>query len=111
HSFPHRTLPFLAIGAALAISISAFAEDSTGPALNAPIRVASLPPKPDSKKYDLKYKLQRGDVLRYDVTHSASIKSTIEKTTQAAQTKTDSVKVWKVTDVLPDGNVEFMSVV
>ncbi len=50
-------------------------------------------------------------MLRYDVTHRASIRSTIDKTTQAAQTKTDSVKVWKVTDVLPEGDIEFMNVV
>ncbi len=50
-------------------------------------------------------------MLRYDVTHRASIRSTIDKTTQAAQTKTDSVKLWKVTDVLPNGEIEFMNVV
>ena len=32
--------------------------------------------------------------------------ATIDKTTQAAQTKTDSVKAWKVTDVLPNGDIE-----
>ena len=63
------------------------------------------------RQYDLRYKLKRGDVLRYDVTHQASIRSTIDKTTQAAQTKTDSVKAWKVTDVLPNGDIEFMNVV
>ena len=47
-------------------------------------------------QYDLRYKLERGDVLRYEVTHKASIRSTIDKTTQTAQTKTDSVKAWKV---------------
>ena len=40
-----------------------------------------------------------------------SIRSTIDETTQAAQTKTDSVKPWKVTDVLPSGEIEFMNVV
>src|SRR5262249_1733481 len=33
------------------------------------------------------------------------------KTTQSAQSKTDSVKAWKVTDVLPSGDIEFMNVV
>lgn len=106
-----RVLSFVAVGVALATTHLAAADKNSGPALQAPIRVASLPPKPESKKYDLQYKLQRGDVLRYDVTHSASIQSTIEKTTQAAQTRTDSIKVWKVTDVLPEGNIEFMNVV
>jgi hypothetical protein len=64
-----------------------------------------------SKKFDLRYKLKRGDVLRYDVTHRASIRSTIEQETQAAQTRTDSVKAWKVTDVLKNGEIEFLNVV
>ena len=49
-------------------------------------------------------------MLRYDVTHQASISGTSDKTTQTAQSKTDSVKVWKVTDVLPSGDIEFMNV-
>ena len=75
------------------------------------LRVAEVPAKPDTKKYDLHYKIKRGDVLRYDVTHRASIRSTIDKTTEGAQTKTDSVKAWKVTDVLPSGNIEFTNIV
>jgi hypothetical protein len=65
----------------------------------------------DGKKYDLKYKLSTGDVLRYTITHHAAIHSTIDDTTQAAETKTDSVKVWKVTDVLPNHQIEFMNVI
>lgn len=75
------------------------------------LRVAEAPAKPDGKKYDLRYKVNRGDVLRYEVTHRASIRSTIDNTTQAAQTKTDSMKAWKVTDVLPEGDIEFTNVV
>ncbi len=67
--------------------------------------------RPTATKYELRYKLNRGDVLRYEVTHRASIRSTIDTTTQAAQTKTDSVKAWKVTDVLPEGDIEFTNVV
>lgn len=75
------------------------------------LRVAEASAKPDGRKYDLRYKLHRGDVLRYEVTHRASIQSTIDNSTQAAQTKTDSVKAWKVTDVLPEGDIEFTNVV
>jgi hypothetical protein len=64
-----------------------------------------------SEKVDLKYKLATGTVLRYEIDHRASIRSTIDETTQEAQTKTESVKAWKVTDVLPSGEIEFMSVV
>jgi hypothetical protein len=73
--------------------------------------IARAPAKPTPGNYDLRYKLRRGEVLRYEVTHSASIRSTIDSTTQEAQTKTDSLKLWKVTDVLPGGEIEFMNVV
>ncbi len=70
------------------------------------------PPAPPSPKtYELRYKMATGDVLRYDVKHRASIRSTIDQTTQEAQTKTDSVKLWKITDVLPNGDIEVMNVV
>lgn len=70
------------------------------------------PPAPPSPKtYELRYKLATGDVLRYDVKHRASFRTTIDQTTQEAQTKTDSVKLWKVTDVLPNGVIEIMNVV
>ncbi len=88
----------------------AFAEDSA-PTLDGPLLVASKPEKPKAKTYDLRYKLRRGDVLRYEVISRASFNTTIEQTTQAAQTKTVTVKSWKVTDILPKGNIEFISVV
>ena len=75
------------------------------------LRAADVAPAPDATKYDLKYKLATGTVLRYAIDHRASIRSTIDETTQEAQTKTESVKAWKVTDVLPSGEIEFMSVV
>lgn len=69
------------------------------------------PAPPSSKTYDLRYKLATGDVLRYEVKHRASFRTTIDQTTQEAQTKTESVKLWKVTDVLPNGDMEIMNVV
>ncbi|HJQ78674.1 MAG TPA: hypothetical protein VJ828_01900 [Lacipirellulaceae bacterium] len=69
------------------------------------------PAPPSSKTYDLRYKLATGDVLRYEVKHRASFRTTIDQTTQEAQTKTDSIKLWKVTDVLPNGDMEIMNVV
>jgi hypothetical protein len=79
---------------------------------NAPLTAnEKSPAPPESTKHDLQYKLKRGDVLRYEVLHRASIRTTIDETTQSAQTKTDSVKVWKVSDVLPNGEIEFMNVV
>jgi hypothetical protein len=52
-----------------------------------------------------------GEVLRYGVTHLANIESTIEGFKQEAETKSESIKAWKVTDVLPNGEIEFVHVV
>ncbi len=63
------------------------------------------------KKYLLQYKFKLGEQLRYRVLHSTDIRSTVESTTQQAESKSESVKVWKVTDVLPNGEMEFIHVV
>jgi hypothetical protein len=72
---------------------------------------ADQPAAPKGPTYNLRYKLRTGEVLRYDVEHRASIRSTIDESTQAAQTQTNSIKAWKVIDVLPNGEMEFASVV
>jgi hypothetical protein len=103
----------LALAVGTFVSFSAVSADDApaGPTLDAPLRVAAKPEKPKAKTYDLRYKLRRGDVLRYEVTNRASFNTTIEQTSQAAQTKTVTYKAWKVTDILPKGNIEFVSVV
>jgi hypothetical protein len=92
-----------------AIRVSLFAAALTLAATVA--HAADVPPAADAAKHDLRYKFTTGTVLRYKVDHRAAIRSTIDETTQEAQTKTESVKAWKVTDVLPSGELEFMSVV
>src|SRR4051812_33233317 len=107
--FSFVALPFVALGANFATaSDSAAVGDKRGATAAGPLLVAQAAPKKEVPKYDLQYKLSRGDVLRYEVTHQASISGTSDKTTQTAQSKTDSVKAWKVTDVLPSGDIEFM---
>ena len=64
-----------------------------------------------AEKVRLQYKFSMGEVLRYRVKHAADIESTIEGTTQQAETMSESVKAWKVTDVLPNGEMEFVHVV
>ncbi len=67
--------------------------------------------KASAKKYQLRYKFELGEVLRYQVKHSADVRSTIEDTTQQAESKSESIKAWKVTDVLPNGEIEFVHLV
>jgi hypothetical protein len=62
-------------------------------------------------KVRLAYKFRMGEVLRYSVKHAADIETTIQGTTQQAETTSESVKAWKVTDVLPNGEMEFVHVV
>ncbi|MDZ4658364.1 MAG: hypothetical protein SH868_12370 [Bythopirellula sp.] len=62
-------------------------------------------------KVKLAYKFRMGEVLRYSVKHAADIDSTIEGTSQQAETTSESIKAWKVTDVLPNGEIEFVHVV
>jgi hypothetical protein len=77
----------------------------------APRTASNAAPPAAGKKYDLRYRLRAGEILRYDVEHEAAIRSTIDESTQAAQTQTSSVKAWKVIDVLPNGQMEFANVV
>ncbi|MCA9231555.1 MAG: hypothetical protein KDA57_12970 [Planctomycetales bacterium] len=63
------------------------------------------------EKYQLRYKFELGEVMRYHVKHTADIRSTIEGTSQQAESQSESIKVWKVTDVLPNGEIEFVHLV
>jgi hypothetical protein len=67
--------------------------------------------RPARGKYLLRYKFAMGEVLRYQVKHATSVRTTIDGTTQQAETQSESVKAWKVTDVLPNGEMEFVHVV
>jgi len=64
-----------------------------------------------AEKYQLQYKFSMGEVLRYRVKHVADMRTTIEETSQQAESKSESIKAWKVTDVLPNDEIEFVHVV
>lgn len=65
----------------------------------------------ETAKHLLRYKLQAGETLRWEVDQRSSVRNTMEGTTQEAQTKTVSLKAWKVTDVLPSGEIELLNLV
>jgi hypothetical protein len=65
----------------------------------------------ESPKYDLKYKFKAGEVLRSTVLHKATVETTIQGNRQTAETRTTSVKAWKVSDVKPDGTTTFVHMV
>lgn len=78
------------------------------------VRAEEAPDKPaaeDAPTYTLHYKFKAGEVVRYDVEHRASIRTTIDEVTDEAHTQTESIKAWKIIDVLPEGDIEMMHVV
>jgi hypothetical protein len=67
--------------------------------------------QPDAPKYRLQYKFAPGEILRYSVEHATNVRTTIENSTQNAETQSESVKAWRVIDVLPNGDIEFIHLV
>lgn len=65
----------------------------------------------EGAKHLLQYRFKAGEVLRYEVDQRSSVRNTMEGTTQEAQTKTVSTKAWKVIDVMPNGEIEFINLV
>jgi hypothetical protein len=68
-------------------------------------------PRANDDKVLLQYKIAAGEVLRYSVDHKAAIRSTIKGTSQIVRTDSESVRAWKVLDVLENGQIEFAHVV
>jgi hypothetical protein len=68
-------------------------------------------PSAADAKYLLRYKFAMGDVLRYQVKNANSVRTTIDETTQQTESQTESVKAWRVTDVLPSGEIEFIHLI
>ncbi|MEX0678433.1 MAG: hypothetical protein WD063_15240 [Pirellulales bacterium] len=58
-------------------------------------------------KFDLKYKFTPGETVETEVVHQAKVQTTIQGTTQTAESQSRSVKVWKVKDVTNQGTVTF----
>ena len=58
--------------------------------------------------YDLKYKFTPGETMRTEVVHRATVQTTIEGTTQKAETQSNSIKVWQINEVAEDGTATFV---
>ena len=65
----------------------------------------------DAAKYDLKYQFTPGEVLRTEIVHRATVQTTIQGTSQTAETQSTSIKAWQIHDVDADGNVTFVHMV
>jgi hypothetical protein len=59
------------------------------------------------QEYLLRYKFHVGDTLRWNVVHRCKIHTSVSGTAQNAETTTASVKVWRVHEIKPNGQVVF----
>jgi len=59
------------------------------------------------QKYLLRHKLKKGAVLRWQVEHVASTETKVKGNSQTSQSKSGSVKCWRVTAVDEKGNITF----
>ena len=75
---------------------------------------APAEPKKVSKKpaanetFDLKYRFKRGEMVRTEIVHRATVQTTIQGTSQTAETQSKSIKAWLVKDVGADGTITFV---
>jgi len=65
-------------------------------------------PAPPQRLYDLRYKFEAGETVRTEVVHRATVETTIQGTAQTAETRSRSIKAWKITNVSPSGHVRFV---
>ncbi|MCE9544745.1 MAG: hypothetical protein K8T25_04395 [Planctomycetia bacterium] len=61
-----------------------------------------------AQKYDLRYKFQPGEQIRTRVVHQATVRTTIDGSSQTAATVSESVKRWKVQSVDAKGLITFV---
>lgn len=61
----------------------------------------------DGQKYLLRYKFKAGETLRWAVEQRSQIRTTIQGTTQTAETVSTSIKVWRVDEVDAEGLAKF----
>ena len=96
------SLPYLTAFALLGSLLFLVNDGRGGDGVPAPAK-----PQSGSATHLLRYKFQPGETIRHDVSHRATSETTVAGVTQTTQTVTNSVKVWKVLDVSPKGDITF----
>jgi hypothetical protein len=59
--------------------------------------------------YVFRYQFAKGETVRWVVEHQAKIASTVDGSSQTAETSTTSTKVWKVVETFPGGETKFVN--
>jgi hypothetical protein len=55
----------------------------------------------------LRYRFNRDELVRWEVVQQARVRTTVGGTTQVAESVTQSVKLWRILEVQPDGTITF----
>ncbi len=61
----------------------------------------------DGQKYTLRYKFHPGETIRWEVEHRSMVRATMSRQTQTTETLSNSVSLWRVGKVEPDGTALF----
>ncbi len=84
-------------------TFSAFSSLSFAVLLFAPVLADDAVPEEkkadESPKYTLRYSFRPGEIIRWRVVHQALVRTTVSGTTQTAETRSESVKLWQVKEV------------
>ena len=67
----------------------------------------AAPSDSDPETYTLRYRFHPGETVRWEVLQQARVRTTLNGTTQVAESVTKSVKAWRVKEVEPDGTATF----
>jgi len=65
----------------------------------------------EPEKYLLQYKFAPGETIRWDVVHKATVKTTVQGTSQTAWTSSTSTKVWRIDNIAENGEITFTHLV
>ena len=95
-------LPIAALLCVLSVAVSRSPADEPATA------ETSADAAQSEEKYLLRYKFTPGEVVRWNVEHKARVRTTVQGSTQTADTTSISVKRWQIEDVAEDGSVSYV---
>jgi hypothetical protein len=73
----------------------------------APEAATEPAPAADGQTYELRYKFSPGETLRWEVVHRATVQTTIQGSSQTAETRSKSIKRWVIDEVSDSGAITF----
>src|SRR5258708_2572303 len=65
----------------------------------------------ESQTFELRYRMTKGEVVRWKVTHLATVFTRIKGTEATEKTRSVSTKAWEINNVDADGNFTFVNLV